>query len=257
MFRWLSTIDPSANHNTARKLHEADTGRWLTDSPAYTEWYESSGRILWLHGIAGSGKTVLCSTLITDVRQRVEASVDPDVGFAYFYFDFQESGKQSTTNLIRNLIRQFCSSRSSSWSTLAKLFEEWKRSGQQPLHSVISDLFVEVVSDTNKTFLIIDAFDECTEKDDALNTIIELFDRLSGKLNVLITSRPESYIEQSLHDLDAESQCLTKVAARNAEADKDISDFVKARMQKDRKLRKWSSEADHIIDTLVGQANGM
>lgn len=258
VFSWLSTMDPSANHNTARKLHEADTGRWLTDSPPYNEWYKSSGRILWLHGIAGSGKTVLCSTVIEDVRRRhIEAGSDPDIGFAYFYFDFQESGKQSTINLIRNLIRQLCSSRSSSWSTLAKLFEEWRKSGQQPLHTVMSDLLVEVVSEMEKTFIIIDAFDECTEKDDALTMVIELFDRLSGKLNVFVTSRPESFIERSLHDLDDESQCLIKIAARNAEADKDISDFVKARMEKDRKLRKWRSEADHIVDTLVEQANGM
>jgi ankyrin repeat domain-containing protein 50 len=255
VLNWLSTTDSSANHNSARKLHEGDTGSWLIHSRAYSEWYDTGGRFLWLYGIAGSGKTVLCSTLIEDVKRRTEADAKGDVAVGYFYFDFQDKTKQSTNNLVRTLIRQLSSSESVTWRNITCLYDKYSGSGQMPADSVLLDLLIKIIEDRDQTFILIDAFDECTEKEDAVDTIIETFSRISSKLSVFITSRPDTYIEDCLRDIDA--KMVTKIAGRNAAVDKDISDFVKARMEKDRKLRRWRSEANYIIETLVNQAGGM
>ncbi len=236
-------------------MHEADTGSWLIDSPAYSDWYKNSGRFFWLYGIAGSGKTILFSTLIEDIKRRIESDAKGYVGFGYFYFDFQDTTKRSTNYLIRTLIRQLCSGDSISWTTITTLYESCSRSGQQPSQHVLLDLLVEVVDETDQTFIMIDALDECIDKEDALNTTLELFERVSGNLNILITSRHETFVEDSLCDVD--TQRSAKVAVRNAAVDKDISNFVKARMEKDRKLRKWKAESNHIVESLVSQADGM
>jgi ankyrin repeat domain-containing protein 50 len=236
-------------------LHEADTGRWLVDSTAYSDWYEDSGRLFWLYGIAGSGKTVLFSTLVEDVMRRIESNAKGDIGFGYYYFDFQDTSKRDTIYIIRTLVRQICAPGSVSWNAVTDLYEKYSRSGQQPSQKVLVDLLVDVVDDRSQNFILIDAIDECMDKEEAVDIILELSERLSSKLNIMITSRHEASIEDALHEVDA--QRLTKMAVRNAAVDRDISDFVKARMEKDRKLRKWRCETDHIVDSLVKQADGM
>lgn len=166
---------------------------------------------------------------------------------AYFYFDFQDSTKQNTTDLLRSLLRQLCNTLFKSWNALKELYNDCEEGRQQPAADVLIDLLVEVINGTEKSFLVIDALDECTEKDDALNAILAVFTLLPNKVNILISSRPESFIEQGLRDIDDEFKCLAMMAARNAEVDKDISDFVRARMQNDRKLRNGRARRNRLL----------
>jgi ankyrin repeat domain-containing protein 50 len=198
---------------------------------------------------------VLCSTLIEDVKRRIEALRNPRVVLGYFYFDFQDESKQSTISLIRNLIRQLCSSESRSWKILTALFKKHSDSGQQPSQDDLLNLLVKVIEDSDKTFIMIDALDECTDKEDAADTILELFSRVSAKINILVVSRRDSDIERSLSDI--EPRRITKIAAQNLEANKDISEFIRIRMERDRRLRRWKGEVANIVRVLVDQADGM
>src|SRR6202023_1408526 len=82
---WLVGTNPSENHNRAPGLHELHTGRWLTRSPAYRGWLNGSNRFLWLHGIPGSGKTILASFVIEDVKDICQQSAVNRQGWAYYY----------------------------------------------------------------------------------------------------------------------------------------------------------------------------
>ena len=89
---WLSPPDPWPNHDSARRRHEPDTGHWLLKSEQYGKWRAGLVRHLWFHGKAGCGKTVLCSTVIEDIRSYCECR--PNAGFAMFYFTFSDKQKQ-------------------------------------------------------------------------------------------------------------------------------------------------------------------
>ena len=72
---WLSSPDPSTNHNIARKAHHRGTTSWFFQSRIYEQWKSST--FMWIHGkrmfpspfvpyvpltlifVAGSGKSVL------------------------------------------------------------------------------------------------------------------------------------------------------------------------------------------------------
>jgi hypothetical protein len=41
VLEWLSTTDPSTNHNTACSKHEPTTGSWFTESDEFNTWYNS------------------------------------------------------------------------------------------------------------------------------------------------------------------------------------------------------------------------
>jgi hypothetical protein len=58
---WLLRADPSTNHSAARDFHAPGTGIWLDSRPEYQSFKASSGKVVWINGLIGSGKTVLWS----------------------------------------------------------------------------------------------------------------------------------------------------------------------------------------------------
>lgn len=91
--RWLSPSDPSTNLNAAKEKRHEGTGDWFINSDAFSEWKSGSRRHLWLHGLAGCGKTVLTSTILDHLRS---APADSFVCLDFF-FDFRD--KENSTSI--------------------------------------------------------------------------------------------------------------------------------------------------------------
>lgn len=70
---WLTSIDPSENYNSARRRHKDKTGDWLIkENEDFKQWQQNPNSLLWLHGKAGSGKSVLryvSNTITCSTRQ--------------------------------------------------------------------------------------------------------------------------------------------------------------------------------------------
>ena len=47
--RWLSSSDPSTNHNNACKAHHSGTAQWFFEGSIFNQW-KSTGSFLWVHG---------------------------------------------------------------------------------------------------------------------------------------------------------------------------------------------------------------
>ncbi|KIM73804.1 hypothetical protein PILCRDRAFT_718806 [Piloderma croceum F 1598] len=56
---WLSAPDPSSNHNDACQKRQATTGEWFINGEEFEQWKSGFNSFIWLHGIPGSGKSVL------------------------------------------------------------------------------------------------------------------------------------------------------------------------------------------------------
>src|SRR5579859_4135001 len=104
ILEWLNVTDPSVNHNAARLKREPTTGDWLLESEIFTTWKNATQGSLWLYGKPGAGKTILCSTLIEDVKSLCAG--DTTNHYAYFYFDFSDAQKQTVSNMLCSLISQ-------------------------------------------------------------------------------------------------------------------------------------------------------
>ncbi|KAH7869852.1 uncharacterized protein C8R40DRAFT_1073803 [Lentinula edodes] len=77
---WLSAPNSSINYTTALNKRTPGTGVWIFDHLIYNAWREEHG-ILWIQGKAGSGKTVLLSTIIENLSKNSPSQV------FYHYFD--------------------------------------------------------------------------------------------------------------------------------------------------------------------------
>lgn len=253
VLNWLSTSDASENHDRARIKHEPTTGEWFIYSEQFSSWWNNASQILWLHAIPGCGKTVLCSTII----ERVKAlrSNTSDVGYAYFYFDFNDERKQTIEGFLRSTIVQLLNQCPSLPEEVKNLYEANAKQQHSPKRSDLIETLISLVRRFRRTYLIMDALDECSEREAMFDLIAQMvaMDQKLGEINILITSRRERDIETTLQELVTDSICI-----QSAQIDADIKLHVKSRLSHDSKLKRHPDPVKAQIEkTLVDGADGM
>lgn len=244
---WMSDASYSDRQRALQKKRTKDTGLWLLDLPEYNDWKTTSGSLLWLPGISGCGKSVLCSTVIQDIQE--DCSLDPSKFLGYWYFQFGDDATQSIDAMIRSLIRQL--SRSPLAPEVTKIWEDHHLRGSQPDTNAVSDALDGLLSrSTGDVYLIFDALDECPEdeksKERAL--VLDFFERLlerqskEARVHILVTSRGEQDIKERLSQFSK-----IDLEAHLAE---DVKNFVNSCLGK-RPLDRWDASHQLICDELL------
>ena len=129
---------------------------------------------------------------------------------AYFFFDGRDGQTelQLHSKLIRSLIYQLTDTRHG--GIPVNLVELHKKCGvQQPSDDQLQDILRHILNGLSGAYIVIDALDECTDRQKTLNWVKELVahtDRNVGKhLRIVVTSRPERDIEKVFGALDQHS----------------------------------------------------
>jgi hypothetical protein len=104
-----------------------------------------------------------------------------------------------------------------------------------------------------QTFIILDALDECKEREELLGLIGDFVNWNLETLHILATSRRARDIEETLEPLVTGQICI-----QNALVNADIHIHICERLQNDPKLRKWPTNVQMEIEkTLMDGAHGM
>jgi hypothetical protein len=152
------------------------------------------------------------------------------LGIAYFFFDGRDSQKelQLHNKLIRTLISQLTDIRHGGMAE--KLVDLYKRCGevQQPSDEQLQNVLHDILGRFSQAYIIVDALDECTEREKTLNWVNKLIsdtNRKAANLHIVVTSRPETDINDIFATLDPES---IDVGEANT---KDIVEYLTLRMK--------------------------
>ncbi|KAI7761726.1 hypothetical protein LZL87_013576 [Fusarium oxysporum] len=246
--RWLSPPDYSTNANLARERRHPGTGTWLLNSPTFQEWKLGSRQHLWLYGLAGCGKTILSTTILNHLLQ-----TDTHTTLAFF-FDFNDARKQKLENLLRSLAFQLYHTGNEAARRLDSLFTSHDNGRRQPDTTALSACVDAMIQTAEKVFIIIDALDECTAREELLHWIRGL---ASSNAQLLVTGRPEAEFQREIPRLLDERNCvLLDKQAVNA----DIRSYVEATLEQkpdfvDKKLSQGL--LDEIRDKIGDRADGM
>jgi hypothetical protein len=253
VLNWYKTSDPEQNHKVSRDRHEPNTSTWIFKDEDFHRWKEASGpRTLWLHGIPGAGKTILCSSIIAHMLE-LHQSVDNMTKVAYYYFDFSDNNKQSLVGLLKSTIYQLISTDDGLSIGAEQLYESKNEGAEAPTTEELLSLLLEEVSRTKMTYLIIDALDECSEDERELFFGEFLQKPLVENLAVLLTSRKEPDIERCMKEVDCETLCI-----QNSLVDADVRTHVTNAIARDSRLQKWKAALrQEILDSIVNGAHGM
>ncbi|EXL67266.1 hypothetical protein FOPG_16605 [Fusarium oxysporum f. sp. conglutinans race 2 54008] len=246
--RWLPSPDYSTNAQLARGRRQPGTGTWLLDSPAFQEWKLGLRRHLWLYGLAGCGKTVLSTTILDNIQQ-----TDTHTTLAFF-FDVNDPKKQKLENLLRSLAIQLYDTGNEAARKLDSLFTSHDDGRRQPDTNALSACVDTMIQTAGKVFIIIDALDECTAREELLQWLKHVASR---KAQLLVTGRPEVEFQSAIPRSFGKRNCVQ--LDKNA-INADIRSYVMAELEQrphfvDKKLSP--SILEEIRDKIGDGADGM
>ncbi|KAJ4345321.1 uncharacterized protein N0V89_011451 [Didymosphaeria variabile] len=245
IIQWLAAPDPTVIHRKAREDHEPGTGEWMLSCQEYQDWLTGSQQVLWLHGKAGCCKTVLCSTIVEDVTQRLSSCPRDESVLAYFYFSFTETAMQRYTGLLLSIITTLSVNRRHlAQPVLSALYEESKP--RQPTPQSLEGALVTLIKQFRTSYLVVDALDECPEQERAqVMQGLKRITRASSTTRLLITSRKEADIENFV-----QFWCETQLQLDEACVNKDIDMFVEKKLVSDNYLSKLSEPTKEQIRSI-------
>ncbi|KFZ16169.1 hypothetical protein V502_05226 [Pseudogymnoascus sp. VKM F-4520 (FW-2644)] len=255
--RWLSTVDFEANHSNACKLQQPGTGLWLIEGKDFSEWAEKDNSTFWLHAIPGAGKTILCSTVIQQLQfisqpianNPEQQSMSTTV---YFYFDFRNSEQQHTQGMLCSLLGQLANKLTEVPQEVCSLWEMYKDKKRRPsLEELLGILTLVIQKYFDKVYVVLDALDECSERQVFLPILHQLMD--SKCASIFLTSRNEHDIQKSLYE-----KSIYSAAIESADVALDVKLFVNRQIKAIESLRDLNVDLQNeIVQKLVDGAKGM
>lgn len=199
----LDDVSRGCLDGTRSEIMEAMTN-WATQRelpdmrPGYLQGLISECRVLWLFGVAGSGKSSIAISLAKDLKRR---------GHLGSFYGFQ-AAKQTTlnpTNLFSTIARHLAERDPACKQALLEILREpsIKRNTTSPSQQFDEFLLASSVRQTSEkeTVIIIDAFDECgkvKERAEVLKILTQHAHHIPAGIRVIITSRSEDDIARAL-----------------------------------------------------------
>lgn len=246
ILRWLNAPDVRSNLSNALSKRQPGTGEWFITSAAFQTWIAIPG-LLWLSGIPGAGKTILSSTIIATLLCRLE---EFEAAVLFSFFDFQNASQQKSDALLRALLAQLAEQNKESFQCLRKLHDDCKSGGHQASSDALLTTLTAALTHFPRVFIVVDALDECSERQQMLKYLKLLSE--ASNTHIIVLSRRERDIELALEDV------ATQIALTAANVDHDIALYVRHRMAESEDMRMWSSsDRGKVQDKLISKADGM
>jgi len=177
---------------------------------------------------------------------------------AFYYFDFNDQGKQKPSNFLSSIAAQFCSQLPILPDRAKSLYTKCHEGRQKPVLKDLQATLGWIFKELDQVFIIIDAIDECPEKNEEREELLEIIKSMHDwsldNLHMLATSRRELDIEAVLNPLLS----APPISIQSAHIDADIRLHVQGELDAISKRKKWPKDlTTEIEETFVSSANGM
>lgn len=249
----IGPITPHKNHEMSLKLRHPATGLWFIESGIFERWLKEKNARLWIYGIPGAGKTVMCSSVIQAALRQTEL----DTIVTFFYCDYKNTETQNPSNILGALASQIARQNQQSLKQLKRFYQ---KHNPDDVSSVVyppedlRDLIVSMVLDCKCVMIVVDALDECDSQTwDVVDLLASLsVPRENCDVRTLFLSREEQEIRELLVDF-----VKVSIAAQSSDLKLYVAAEVETRTRR-RQLRiKDQSLKEHIVERLVAEADGM
>ena len=218
---WLTPINYASQQSDLIARRQEGTGQWLLNSKEFQEWLTQSGRTLFCPGMPGAGKTMITSIIVDHLCNRFQN--DGNVGIAYLYCNFRRQQEQKPADLFASLLKQLVQEQPSVPESIKGLYMCHKNRRTRPLPDEILKALPSVIRDYSRTFIIIDALDECQVSDGVRRILLSEIFNLQAKtaVSIFVTSRFIPEIEREF-----ERGLLLEIRA----SDEDVQRYLDSHM---------------------------
>ncbi|KAL8840533.1 MAG: hypothetical protein Q9170_001286 [Blastenia crenularia] len=258
---WFSPLNFIPKQNDVYKDEYANSKQAFFEAKEFKDWTSGKLQVLWCHGIAGSGKTVLTSMVYEHLRS--VQSPHAGVGIACIYCDNQQKRAQTPGNLLASTWRplHLGGNKDNVLPTyMDHLYSVHEATGTRPGFTQIQDVIRSAVKDLEHAYILVDGLDECSDFDhqemlmESVKALLATSNTHGIKLQVLVTSRLK---DRYLEDISTPIRILA--------SDDEVTSMVKARIKTPNSfhlsLRKRIQQSQElqttIVDRVVSQAKGV
>ena len=172
------------------------------------------------------------------------------VGVAYVYCNYSEAEKQKPTNLLKCILLQLVSRKGTVMEELTETYKKHSKEGTTPSLPECCRLLQAAIGSFHKTYLVIDALDECAET--TRDTLFAELSKMKPQISILVTSR-HTFSDQ----YDSRTACRLDIKADVL----DIRQYLEERMTKSKVLQAYMEKDenlhDGIISGIINKAKGM
>jgi Cdc6-like AAA superfamily ATPase len=156
---WLSPIDYAELQSDTFRKHQKGTGEWFLKFTPFIEWLKGKKKTLFCSGIPGTGKTMIASIVVNLLKTSFP---DDKTGKAFVYCIYKRQDNQEVDDLLASLLGQLAVWQSIVPKSIRELYYKHQQ-GEKPRLSrnEIREALCDIVKTYSRTFIIIDALDEC------------------------------------------------------------------------------------------------
>ena len=192
-----------------------DILKWITD------WLTTPSpgqNILWLHGLAGSGKSTISTTIAEYFRELKRLG-------AFMFFDRNDRANSEPAAVIRTLSHKLASFHPAIRAAICEQIKSDPGITEASIHLQFSKLIMEplcslpIVYNEGPVIIVLDAFDECGDpasRESLLELLAHELVKLPSCFRFVITSRGE-------FDIDSAFSCRPNVVVRELNIDNDTN----------------------------------
>lgn len=209
-------------------------------------------------------KRSLSSTIIEDVTQRLREG--QNTALLYHYFDFGNKINSSAESLLRSLVAQLVKQTSRLPKALDQLRQQkfsstrygtrmamQTESVAQPSLLELSNIFYDSMEEFDHIYIILDALDECVERQKVLSVVQRLLGSKTGEVHIMVTSRSDADLEEGLTPI-----ITADLLIESSLIEPDIRSYIHEQLDNNTKLRRWPQKIRERIDSaLMKGAQGM
>ncbi|KAF3215340.1 hypothetical protein TWF191_009319 [Orbilia oligospora] len=265
----LRVTDPSDDKTRIESMKGgllADSYSWICEHADFKRWRnDEDSRLLWIKGDPGKGKTMLLCGIVNELeKMRKSSSMDDNENISFFFCRATEEHINNATAVLRGLIWLLVAKQQT--ELISYVREEYDRAGRELFKGVntwftLSSIFTKILKDRSlkRTYLIIDALDECTTDLSQLLEFIVLNSSQdsSPRVKWVISSRNWPTIEKDLSDAtDKVRLCLELNQESISEA---VEIYIRSKVDELAKRNGYQNDKDTkecIRSYLSSNANG-
>ncbi|KAL5371773.1 hypothetical protein DPSP01_014016 [Paraphaeosphaeria sporulosa] len=234
----------------------ANSYRWVLDNATFQQWQQDQhGRLLWVKGDPGKGKTMLLCGIIDELH-----SLLPKTALlAYFFCQATDLRINSATAVLRGLLYMLVKQQPSLVLHVRKKYDHAGKTMFEDANAwvALTEIFVNVLQDPqlSATYLVIDALDECVTDLPKLLRFVAKQSSVSSRVKWLVSSRNWPDIEEQLERAGHRVRLSLELNAKSVSAAVDI--FIQQKVDQLAQEKQYKAEVrSSVLQHLMSNANG-
>ena len=159
--------------------------------------------------------------------------------------------------MLRSLVRQLFMSFDAIPEPIGFLFKICQDGVKSSGIHDLEEVFEALVNLNNRTFVVLDALDECEAQQELLDFIASVIEKKNDRLSMIMTSRRLREFDVFFSDV-LEDRSIMSI--QNGYVDNDIRSYVHERLLYDRRFKRWKTHPkvqEEIESRLIEKSEGM